>query len=247
MESKSIKRLSEFLPRNVRREILELLPDKEDLNVKRDMPKILATALQNYPESKYIIKEEVLEELKDLCQSFNIIGEGNKTQKLLDSLSDKDKAILLYIWKNRHANIRKLSRLISAPTDAYTLTRIREAINPLSKNILKKEILEFKESKVDPLTGDKIMFNWWMTENIYPANKEEMLDIFNEEECLRIVTEVPDAKDVELSIDNNILTIFADNYRKRIPLFYSVEKVLQKTYKNNILEIKLKKEVKPSG
>lgn len=234
------------MPRDVKREILELLPDKENLNVKRDMSKILVLALQRYPEAKYIIKEEVLEELKDLCQNLHIV-EDNKTQKLLDSLSDKDKAMLSYVWKNRSANIRKLSRLISAPTDTYTLTRIKDVINPSSKNILGKEILEFKESKIDPMTGDKKMFSWWMAENIYPVNKEEMLDIFDEEDCLRIVTEIPNSKDVKLSIDDDILTIFADNYRKRIPLFHKVKKVLQKTYKNNILEIKLKKEVQSDG
>lgn len=241
MESESIKKLSEFLPRDTRLKILELLQNKENLSIEKDMPRILALALQSCPETKELVKKQVLQEIRNLCLSLNIIGEENKVQQFLNSLNNKDRTILLYIWKNRHANIRELSRTISAPTDTYTLTRIREVINPLSQSVLGKAILEFKESKIDPVTGNKKLFNWWLAEDIYPINKEEILDVFNEEQYLKIVTEVPD-ENVELSIDNDVLTISSDNYSKRIPLFYSVEKKkIKKTYKNNILEIRLKK------
>ncbi|MDP2906909.1 MAG: Hsp20/alpha crystallin family protein, partial [Nanoarchaeota archaeon] len=140
----------------------------------------------------------------------------------------------------RHANIRELSKLVNSETDSQTLTRIRDVINPLSQKVLGKPVLEFKESKIDSITGEKKMFNWWLAEDTYPTRGEDMLDIFNEKDYLKIVTEVPD-ENVELSIDNDILTISGKGFNKKIPLFYSVEKNIKKTCKNNILEIKLKK------
>ncbi|MBU4501405.1 MAG: Hsp20/alpha crystallin family protein [Nanoarchaeota archaeon] len=240
MESESIKELSEFVPEKVRWKILSLLPEKKGLDIDKDMPRILTLSLQKYPETKGIIKEKVLNKLKNLCLNLNILEEENKLSQFMNSLDEKSKTTLIYLWEKRHANIRDLSKLIHSQTDHQTLTRIKEVINPLSQNILGKPALEFKESKIDPITGEKKMFNWWVAEDIYPARGDEMLDIFNEKEHLKIITEVPN-ENVNLSIDNDILTISGDNYSKKIPLFYSVEKGIKKTCKNNILEIKIKK------
>lgn len=240
MESESIKRLSGFVPEKVRWEILNLLPEKKGLDICKDMPKILSLALQTCPETKEIIKKKVLNELKNLCLNLNILEEENKLSQFMNSLDEKSRAILSYLWEKRHANIREISKLIGSKTDSQTLTRIKEVINPLSQNILGKPVLEFKESKIDPVTGEKKMFNWWMAEDTYPIRGEELLDIFNEKDYLKIVTEVPD-ENIRLSIDNDILTISGKGFNKKIPLFYSVEKTVKKTCKNNILEIKLKK------
>ncbi len=240
MESNNIKKISEFIPEKVRWQILNQLQEKNGLDVDKDMPKILALALQKKPgTTKNIIKENVLNELENLCLNLNILEKENKLSKFMNSLDEKSKAIMLHMWEKRRANIRELSKLISSKTDSETLTRIREVINPLSQNTLGKPALEFNESKIDPLTGEKKMFSWWLAEDIYPTRGEEMLDIFKEKGRIKIVTEVPD-ENVELNIDNDILTISAENYNKKIPLFYSVEKDIKKTCKNNILEIKLK-------
>ncbi len=240
MESESIKRLSEFVPERVRWEILNLLPEKKGLDISKNMPEILSLALQTCPETKEIIKEKVLNELKNLCLSLNVLEEENKLSQFTNSLDEKSRAMLSYLWEKRHANIRDLSKLVNSKTDSQTLTRIKEVINPLSQKVLGKPVLEFKESKIDSITGEKKMFNWWLAEDTYPIKGEEVLDIFDEKDYLKIVTEVPD-ENVMLSIDNDILTISGKGFNKKIPLFYSVEKTVKKTCKNNILEIKLKK------
>lgn len=212
-------------------------------------PKILALALEYCPESESILKES-LYEITDLCTNLGILREEktSKVNQLMKALDEKSKEIILHVWKNRYAKINELSSLISAPNDAYTLTKIREVINPIAKNILGKPILLFEESKIDTTTSNKVLFSWWLSESIDLIKKEkEMLDIFNEENFLKIIIELPNTneKDIMIDISDEALMIYANTpdgrYHRKIPLFYAVNDVMEKTYKNGILEVKLKK------
>lgn len=272
MESETIKRISMFLPQDIKLNFFNLLSqhfkDKKilakkigcSINLLNKWPKekiddkyfskILALSLEYCPESESLFKEKILNEINDLCINLGILKEEetSKVNQLMRSLDEKSKEIILYIWKNRYAKIKGLSGLISAPNDAYTLTKIREVINPIAKNILGKPILVFKESKIDPITSNKVLFSWWLSDSIDLIKKEkEMLDVFNEENFLKIITELPNAKEKDIMIDisNEALMIYADTsngrYSRTIPLFYAVDNVIEKTYKNGILEVKLKK------
>lgn len=73
--------------------------------------------------------------------------------------------------------------------------------------------------------------------------KEDLTDIFDENGSIRIITELPSAKedDLRFEINNDMLVIFVGNKeRKRIKLPCPAEFVSKK-YKNNILEVQLKK------
>ncbi len=76
--------------------------------------------------------------------------------------------------------------------------------------------------------------------------KDDLTDIFDENDSIRIITELPSAKedDLRFEINNDMLVIFVGNKeRKRIKLPCPAEFVSKK-YRNNILEVQLKKVLK---
>jgi len=75
------------------------------------------------------------------------------------------------------------------------------------------------------------------------AKKEELVDIFEEKNKLRIVTELPNVKekDIKVSVKGKKLTIKAGKHKKDVTLPSNVKTEIKKSYKNNILEIKLEK------
>jgi HSP20 family protein len=78
--------------------------------------------------------------------------------------------------------------------------------------------------------------------------KQPIVDVFDEEDHLLILAQLPgmDEKDVKVKADNNTVTIMAENAAKkyletiRLPSYVKKGKV-KFTYRNNILQAKLKK------
>ena len=78
--------------------------------------------------------------------------------------------------------------------------------------------------------------------------REEMLDVFDEGDKIRVIAELPlvvAEKDIKVEVNDDVLGIIANTtngkYERKVPLFYVVEKVMEKTYKNRILEVRLLK------
>lgn len=78
--------------------------------------------------------------------------------------------------------------------------------------------------------------------------REPIVDVFEEENHVRVTVELPDVKEdeINLQVGNNTLTISADtlvgNYYKQVELPTPVEKdTVESTYRNGILEVKLRK------
>ena len=268
MESLPIKRMSAFLPKNVQIKCIQLLQNryKNDKqlaydvgwNVKQlnnalegyipeeQVSRIFGLSMQHCPEIKDIVKEEVIDEMHRLCAELDIIGENKprKIQQFMQSLQEKDKAMLLQIHDAGCAKLQTLTELLRMQNDTQTLTRIREVINPISINILGKPIFTFHEKKMHPVTGETILFSWWLTEKILFEKEKEKVDIFDEDNHLRIVMEVPNNEgDVEVGMDNFGISVSSKEYFKRIPLYSAVHKIVQQSCKNGILEVVLEKEV----
>jgi HSP20 family protein len=78
--------------------------------------------------------------------------------------------------------------------------------------------------------------------------KEIIVDIFKEDEQIRIIVELPgvEEKDIKLELKGNSLIIYADTlyhkYYKKIHLDYPVKGPPEASYKNGILEIELEKD-----
>lgn len=261
----TVTRLSLFLPPDTRHDILEILlascgekklakelgctptslrkwknngslPDKH-------APKVLALALQNCPQTRDLLMQ-ASEEVSRLCKDLIASGdEETDFSRFMGSLDERSREIVWYFLRNRHAGIRELATLINAETDQDVLTRVRDVINSKADEILGKPLLNFEESKIDPVTGDKILFNWWLREDTPLPTPEGLLDVFDEGDSLVVITELPGVseKDIKIDVKDDMLSISAKDYQKKTPLFYSVEDKAESTYKNGVLEVRFTK------
>jgi HSP20 family molecular chaperone IbpA len=85
------------------------------------------------------------------------------------------------------------------------------------------------------------------------SEREPMIDVFEEADCLRVTAELGDIeeKEINLKVKGKILEINAENtigkYNRKVQLPYVVnKKIIQSSYRNGILEVKLKKTEKGS-
>jgi HSP20 family molecular chaperone IbpA len=67
------------------------------------------------------------------------------------------------------------------------------------------------------------------------------VDVVEEEANIRITTELPtvDENNLRLDLISNKLLISSGEFNIIIPLRYAVEKVIERTYRNGVLEVKL--------
>jgi len=174
---------------------------------------------------------------------LNISEKMRKVNILVRTVDEKSRQIITYLLRERHAGIRKLADLICASSDMEVLTKIREVINPRAQKIIGEPLVTFENSKIDPLTGEKITFSWWLKEELMEGlHSEGLLDVFDEEDCLRVVACLPpQERDVNVEVKDDFLIISGKDYHREISLFYLVEKIMKKTIKNGVLEVKLNK------
>ncbi len=231
-EGRTVQRLSEFLPPDLRMKILSLVKEhhKDGTMRERDMglrlqeinagslndyfPRILAFALIHIPRVREVIRKDLLGEIGSLCEDLGIAisEEGkwkgrqkNQLDRFFAHIDGKSREIVWYLLRNRYAGIRDLSDLIGATADNDVLTRIREVINPTATTYLKKEILEFKHSAIDESSGKKVIYKWWLRADLpITEKKEEKLDVFDEPDIIRIIAELPPAvAEKELKVEVN--------------------------------------------
>jgi len=185
---------------------------------------------------------------KELYKRVLLKVDRETLNKMVSELDADSKEILGFLYEHRHARIDTLAQLIEAPTHMDILLRIREIINPTAEKILGYPILLFESSKVDRETGEKVLFSWWLAgqpDQEHQEREETLLDIFDEDAELIVYLELLGIKEnkLRLRVTNNKLIIEADkDYHKEIPLPAVVKaKSFTKRYKNNILEVRLKK------
>jgi hypothetical protein len=251
--SVTIERLCAFLPPDVRRRVLGLLLEahgdekwlaKEigcSLSSLREwakgnghtpgdkyMPTILSLALASCPEAGNLLGYELLEEVESLCADLDISQEVGKGELgvLMDTLDEKSREILWHFWWYGHASIDELRDLIESSTDMEVLFRLREVINPTAERILGEPILEFYESRVDPSSGEKILFNWWY--GFDTTGLEEggfswggrrgghLVDLFDEERHIVVIAQLPSSvrvvEEADVAYRNGILRIKLEKF-----------------------------------
>jgi HSP20 family molecular chaperone IbpA len=74
--------------------------------------------------------------------------------------------------------------------------------------------------------------------------KEPLIDIFDEEEYIHIIAEMPgvEEKDIKIELEKDTIKISGGRYSKELKLPCSPKNIDEKSYRNGILEIKLRKE-----
>jgi len=165
-----------------------------------------------------------------------------KVETLVKGVDEKSKHIVTYLARERHARIKELTDLIFASSDMEVLMRIKEIINPKSQEITGKDAIKFERSKIDPLTGEKIVFNWWINEELTDSTHDDFVDVMDEKSILRIVVALPpQEKNVKVKVNGSLLVISGKKYYKEVPLLCIVEKKADVTLNNGVLEIKINK------
>ena len=163
--------------------------------------------------------------------------------QVMNALDEKSVQILIYLLKERHAGIRKLADLINASSDMEVLVKIREVINPKVQETMGQPLIMFEPSKLDPLTGEKITFSWWLNEELIdniPNGK--LLDLHDEKDTLRVIASIPlQEEDVKVEVKDNFLIIAGKKYYQEVLLTSAVEGNVKKTVNNGVLEVVLKK------
>jgi HSP20 family protein len=83
------------------------------------------------------------------------------------------------------------------------------------------------------------------TETITPKKevREPLVDIFDEKESIIVIAEMPGIteKEIETTLENDTLKISGGKYSKELKLPSIPEKIIEKRYKNGILEVKMNK------
>jgi hypothetical protein len=146
--------------------------------------------------------------------------------QFLQSLDEKSRAILGYLWWRRHAEISELRNIGDTADDFEVLYRLKEVINSKSQNLWGKPIVGFEQSKIDPLTGEKILFSWWYLDEedvLVSGVDSALVDVFNEKDNVIILAQLPASVDLrapDIQFKNGILRIkfkktnFEQNNRK---------------------------------
>jgi len=187
---------------------------------------------------------------KELYERALLKVDRETLDKIVTKLDADSKGILWFLYENRHARIDTLAKLIEAPIHMDVLLKIREIINPTAEKIIGYPILSFESSKVDWETGEKVTFSWWILGQKEKKEEEEiLLDIFDEEEYLNIIMELPGVRKIEdilFKLELEKMTISTSSmtrkYCKEIDLPVEVNtKDFSKSFNNNVLEVKLKK------
>ena len=143
-----------------------------------------------------------------------VITETNKVlSQLLDTLDEKSRAILWYLWWHRHAEISELRELTDATSDFEVMYRLKEVINEQSQRLWGRSVVSFEQSRMDSRIGEMVLFSWWFVdEENAPssAGNKPLVDVFNEKDSLSIIAQVPTSVDPtqrEVSYKNGILKV----------------------------------------
>lgn len=215
-------------------------PDDEE------MSRVLVLALRWSDETLSIISK-FFGEVELLLEQLNLIEKQKKMNLFLEGLDERSRRIVQYLAMKKHATIRELADLIEAPSDMDVLMRLRDIINPNAKVIFGEPLINFERYKIDSLTGERIMFSWWLTENQIQSlsHSDVLLDVFDEGNHLKVLAYLPsrDYEDLEVRIGDASLIISAKGYCEEVPLLIPVEGIAEEIYNNGVLEIKLKKAV----
>ena len=165
-------------------------------------------------------------------------------------LDSEGRDILWFLWENRHAKIDRLAELINAPNHMHVLLNIKETINPIAEKVAGCPILSFERSKMDPETGEKVLFSWWLLGELeeWENKNERLLDIFDEGSYLQVIMEVKKVEKSDLSLEvhgaelivksNKAGSTWTERFRLPTAADFHNHRI---HLRNNLLEIRLSK------
>jgi hypothetical protein len=133
--------------------------------------------------------------------------------QFLEGLDEKSRSILYYLWWHRYAGIAELRNSVENMDDYEVLQRLKEVINRKSRDLWGKPLVSFEQAKIDPITGEKVLFSWWYLgedEMLLLGKGSGLVDVFDEKDNVTIIAQLPvpvDLTDPEIRVKNGILRI----------------------------------------
>lgn len=147
-----------------------------------------------------------------------------KLRLFIDALDEKSRKIFWYFRCHRHGSIAELTNITGASNNMEVLSRLREVINPIAVRVFGQPLVEFCKSRIDPITGKKVLFHWWLLDfaedNQLPAGVEgkPLVDFFDEHDQIVIIAEVSPtmtiSEHVKAELRQGILCIRLDKLRQ---------------------------------
>ncbi len=173
----------------------------------RYMPAVLSLALDRCPETAKLLEQGLLKRVQGLCSVLGIGSHNREDEELFENnvkmflyeLDEKSRKIFWHLRFHRHARLSQLVRLIDAPAEMDVLYRINEIINPAAVRILGAPALNFEECRFDAVSGENILFNWWLSRDIENENSsgagevKPILDLLEEGNQVVVILEYPKA------------------------------------------------------
>jgi hypothetical protein len=170
------------------------------------------------------------------------------------ALEPEAAAILWHIWRNHHANIEELARLVDAEGHSDVLLKIKAQINPLATEQLGCPILTLLPAGLDPRTGEHVSYSWWIAGRREEKRRKDegpgpaRIDVFDEETHVDVVAELPGVReeDVLLGVRDGQLVISGASttgkFHSEAPLPPGVDPdSLTSQLNNGILLVRLKR------
>ncbi len=176
--------------------------------------------------------------------------EEEHVAKVAQALDPASREIIWYLWENRHAKLEELRQLLGESSHMNVLTRIKEVINPMARKMLGVPLLVFEQSRMDYVTGENVLYSWWLSQEAErrPAEEGRLIDIFDEGDHVMVIMELAGVQeeDIRVSAKGNKLTVAADaqerKYHEEVTLPPEVDaEQLTTRYNKGILQIRFEK------
>jgi len=192
------------------------------------------------------VKEILAEVHGDLPERI----EEEHLAKVAQPLDPASGEIIWYLWENRHAKIEELRQLLGESSHMNVLTRIKEVVNPMARKMLGRPLLVFERSRIDHITGQNVLYSWWLCKEAEscPVEEKRSADILDEGDHVMVILELADVReeDIQLEVVGERLIVEVDGPDRRhreevsLPSAVDAERFAAR-YHNNLLQVRFEK------
>jgi len=102
-------------------------------------------------------------------------------------LDEKSRSILMYLGEKGYATLDEMSAATNS-SHFEVLYRLKEVIIPESVNQFGVPLVTFMESGIDPLTGERILFSWWLNDGFLKETGQ--VEVTEEDDAVIVTMEL---------------------------------------------------------
>ncbi len=102
-------------------------------------------------------------------------------------LDKTSRSIIMYLGEKGYATLEEMSAATNS-SHFEVLHRLKEVIIPESVNQFGKPLVTFMESGIDPLTGERILFSWWLNDRFLPETRQ--IEVTEDDDAIIVTMEL---------------------------------------------------------